>query len=511
LNNSNSLLADRRTLITLLAASLGFFLIGAWLVLPAAPAGFGWDETWYMWMAEWFSGRPDNQDIMLSMLQARQYPPFFPFILSLTGDVLSDISTGLLVNLLFLTVATFLMMNWLVREKLPLFAAVAGGALLILNPIALTVLPILMAEPLFILLSVSALVTANMNRETFAVWFTVGLMASLSVGTRSAGLALVLALFIHLVMQWKPRLLIYFATGVLTGLAFIALLKIGFPQAPGYLEGFIKNLAQIDVSYLLKQFSAIVQGWNQIWGSVAGGLIAAMIVLPGLAIRLKQFHADALYVVVSLLMLIAWPFPDQMGRFLWVLFPVFLLCMSATFNVFARIKVQPLISTVLMILILLVSIPDGVGRSVDRLLDPPGDELNELSRLTAWTRAEDRDSGLAALKVWQQLLKDTAQIKDIVDNKFCIHSELPALVSIQAEIASFASSWNSLDEVTPETIKCGYYYMIPSALPGLTTEDVDRFSAIHQEIFRSPAPYDESGETVLGALFILFPTPKTPP
>ena len=161
-----------------------------------------------------------------------------------------------------------------------------------------------------------------------------------------------------------------------------------------------------------------------------------------------------------------------------------------------------------MAFILVVSIPDGFGRSLDRLLDPPGAEINYLSRISNWTQSEDRETGQMQLLVRKQFLEDMQKIKDVAREGSCVHSELPALVSIQARLVAYASPWNTLENIRPIDLSCRYYYLIPTALPGISPADAEHFAAKHHEVFRSVAPYDESGETILGMFLLLFP-PET--
>ncbi len=496
---------DRRTMGLLLAAGAAFFLLMIWIVLPAAPAGFDWDDTWYIWMAEWFSGRQDYLDVILPMLQARQYPPFFPFMLSMAGDVLESTSNGLILNAVFLATGTLLVMTTLTREGMPAIAAVFGGFLMMFNPIALTYVPALMSEPLFILITVIAIGLASASRETFTAWFITGLLAGLCVATRSIGWALVAALLVQILLQAKPRRLLYFLPGLGFGLLFIFYLKAGLPGAHNYLQGFYENLSNINLQFLVNQAGAIVFGWQQLWGSVPGAILAAIVVLPGMGLRLVQAKADAWYILISLVILMVWPFPDHMGRFLWVLFPMFLMAAQATLSLPGVVKQRKAISVFTLGLLLLISIPDGMGKAFDRLLDPPGTELNYLSRHSSWTRPDDRDEALINLKVRKQFLDDMEQIKAVDTGGFCVHSELPALVSVQARKVAYASPWNSLENISPAGLNCRYYYLVPPAFQGVSGVEVDRFTAMHQELFRSFAPYDESGETILGVFLFLFP------
>jgi hypothetical protein len=45
--------------------------------------------------------------------------------------------------------------------------------------------------------------------------------------------------------------------------------------------------------------------------------------------------------------------------------------------------------------------------------------------------------------------------------------------------------------------------MLPQSLPGTTADDVNRFSAMHQELFRSVTPDDPEGNLPLG-VFLRF-------
>ena len=140
-------------------------------------------------------------------------------------------------------------------------------------------------------------------------------------------------------------------------------------------------------------------------------------------------------------------------------------------------------------------------------MNPPPGELYDLSRMPEWTRSSDRQMGISILQTRKQFLNDMRQISGIADNGFCIYSELSMMVTAQTQRVSLASPWKTLDELDLSQIQCPYYYMIPSALPGTTTADVDSFGADHKELFRSLAPYDPKGKQLLGVFFILQPPP----
>ena len=176
--------------------ALALLAVLLWLTLPAAPAGFDWDDTWYLWMAEWFSGRDDHRDVLAAMLQTRQYPPLFPYLLSHVGDLLADVTAGLVLNAVLLCGGAVVTLAWLMHRGMSVIAAVTGSIFIVINPVALSFIPTLMSEPLFIALTSVVLLLASRDSEKWQPWVLAGLLTGLAVATRSAGWALVIALLI---------------------------------------------------------------------------------------------------------------------------------------------------------------------------------------------------------------------------------------------------------------------------------------------------------------------------
>jgi len=254
------------------------------------------------------------------------------------------------------------------------------------------------------------------------------------------------------------------------------------------------GLDGFSLDFLTRQINGLYLGWSMLWGWGVGPLLAAVAVLPGLFVRLKAKRADAWYVVMYFGMLLVWPWPGHMGRFLWPLLPCFLVSAHSSFELLKSPKHQSVGSGVLMAIILATAIPDGIGRSLERLLDPPKGELSQLSRMHEWTRSSSREEGLKKLKERQQLLQDLQRVSEIVNTKACIYSDMPALVAVQTRRVSYPLLWTSLDDVGLRKISCEYYYMIPGQLPGTNIEDLNRFAATHEELFRSEATDDPVGK-----------------
>jgi hypothetical protein len=186
-----------------------------------------------------------------------------------------------------------------------------------------------------------------------------------------------------------------------------------------------------------------------------------------------------------------------------VLIPALLICGQTTVMRVEWMKSRGFVGGVVVFLVLALSVPNGLGRNIDRLLHPPGEGLDYMARMSPWTRTESRDDALMTLRASHQLLEDVRRIPDEAADSGCVYSEYPALVSIQSGRVAFASPWNTLQQLSATSLGCPYYYLVPDALPGVTKADIEALSAAHQELFRSSAPYDPSGQAVLGVFYRL--------
>jgi hypothetical protein len=395
--------------------------------------------------------------------------------------------------LLFLALATGVAMLWFTREGFSATTTALAAALLMFNPVTLRWLPTLFSEHLFILLTTSALALASVRRGTTALWLLIGIITGLSVATRSAAWALVLAMLISLILQRRFVPVLFFVFGLAMGILPIPFFMTGLPPARSYVGGFAANFGSFGWEYMVQQVKALVEGWHSLWGSGIGALMAVPFVLPGLVIRLRKNRPDAWYVVVYFGMLIAWPFPEHMSRFLWPLLPAFLVAGNATATLLKDVKYRSIMASVATGIILMASIPGGIAISLDRLWNPPVGELFELSRMPEWTRSSDRQIGTEILQARRQFLDDMEQISQINQGNNCIYSELPGLVAAQTKRVALVSPWKTHVGLDFSKVQCRFYYMIPAALPDTETTDVDRFGTVHRELFRSKAPYDPAG------------------
>ena len=495
-------------LIAILASLI--FGIAVWMITPAPSTGFYWDDTWYLLMAEWLTSGSSYRGLAWTMMQVTSYPPLFPLFISWSGANLLDQQNAFIMNALFLALGSGVAMLWFAREGFNTITIIFAAILLAFNPVSLAYLSILYSEFLFTFLSITALALTLLKNEWkwSSKWLVIGMIVGLSVATRTAAWALVAGFLVHLVLNRNLRPSLAFVMGLGAGILIIPYLRVGLPSSVDYVSLLIENVHSIGLGYLVQQFQGLAVGWDMLWGWGLGAWLAVVMVLPGLFVRLRANRVDAWYVIMCFGMLLVWPWPGHMGRFLWPLLPCFLVAAHSSFELFRNPKYRSVLAPVLMGLILAASVPDGIGRSLERLLNPPAGELFKLSRMHEWSRSATREEGTLKLKRHQQLLKDLQQISNIVDSNACIYSEFSSLVAIQTRHVSYEPPWSSLNEVGQKPVQCEYYYLLPQSLSATNTDDVNRFSSMHEELFRS-VTIDDPEEKLLLGVFLRFRTADT--
>jgi len=332
--------------------TLGFAWACAVFVSQPTLATFADDSVSYLVMAQVFSPYRDaSQAVAAAFAGEAFHPPLFPAVLALAGAA-HDIAWAHVLTALILAasipVVYLLGVRWLEDRRM---AAIAVACVLLLPAMWVNAKGIL-SEPLFCLL---------------LLW-TLCLLAPGRDGNRAdgAGRLVVLALLMAAMLLTRTAALVMIAAYALWALTrrgqpFAARLRASAPAAAaiamylvwvlvrpavtadvnarfvlahgGAFLGADNPLAAIGAS-LLRQANAIGEAWvgsvllfwvegRPVRALLAGALGFAA--LAGIALRLAAGKADAWMMAGYLATFLAWPFYDQMGRFLFPVLPALVL------------------------------------------------------------------------------------------------------------------------------------------------------------------------------------------
>ena len=324
-------------LIVLLILARTLFAI----IEPESLASIADDSSNYLVMARCLSPWV-VEGVAASICGEQYFPAVFPLMLGLLGAESALPLAHLIVVGAFLV---SLPMIWLYANRVLGARAAAHGVVMcfVLLPGTTLGLQGILSESTYLLLSAAflLLVPEAERPATPARSFAAGVVLGLLVSTRTVGVVLALAMLVRCLVsrlrgrdETAPTVITLGTAGVLA-----ATLRGLFPPAntpndyASLWGGFLSNLPEIP-GYLTEQAGALTESWASfialywtddrplVWFGLSGVLAVCGV---GLALRLWSNRLDAWCVALYLLVLIAWPFPGQMFRFLFPVMPFLLL------------------------------------------------------------------------------------------------------------------------------------------------------------------------------------------
>ncbi len=303
-------------------------------------SAFGNDAVSYLLMARCWSPHETPTAMEVAGCAMENYPPLFPTILALTGAADDFLLAHRLVVFFFLgaLVATWLLARRLLINRSAVFLTVG---LMVMAPLLWTRIQEILSESVYLLISLAVLVFFEARfkerhpsvRELF--WLGVGVTALMM--TRTLGLAMAAALVTVTLLDPARRSA---QPGRLLAPAVLALVVSGLwslANPPGGEVKYGQSLELVAGGDLLalavNQAVNLADSWiyafalywqpggARFWLIIVFGLFA----LLGLLWRLRHWTLDGWYVFFYLGIILAWPFPGQMPRFLFGVFPLLVI------------------------------------------------------------------------------------------------------------------------------------------------------------------------------------------
>ena len=310
------------------------------------PGSISSDSASYMLIARSFSPyRPPSEAVEEAAVR-NGYPPFFPWVSAVTG-LAYDIESHFVLNAVFLIAALWLLHSYLSTQ---------AGSQVTAFAVVLTVMSLpgtwisgleIGSEPLYLLLSVLALylLDGKRARPVWGVCVLAGVVLGALALTRTIGISLAAAAVVVGALSrsgrgsgsWKPYLAPLLALAFLLGWAAVApeydrtylsaftpvvLATLGVDN--GFVDLFTVAGATLQAfPVALKEYlfwfplSARLDGLA--WALTGLFLVSAV---AGLLLRLRERRLDGVYVVLYFLIVLSWPYPGEMYRFLFPVMPL---------------------------------------------------------------------------------------------------------------------------------------------------------------------------------------------
>ena len=305
------------------------------------------DSVHYLVMARHYSPWVEESAAIASAWLLQDFPPFFPWLLAITGAAHSFLYAHALVvslGLCSLFLYYLLIRRWLNDKWWTIFPVLIFA----LSPGFLLGLQGILSESLFLFLTLFFFwqySPENKKSTTKLILFSILLSAILL--TRTVGIALCFALLAQAFFASISDKKIYFQSILLAAFSiaiyFLLMVNWGPIKESHYLGILIpyitgQGLSAEGSGYIYQfsfayQLKALLNNWTNFWIIFSIDeyspiyivtTLLLFISMCGLFIRLVQNKYDAWYTLFYLLIIVSWPHPGQMFRLIFPIIPFLL-------------------------------------------------------------------------------------------------------------------------------------------------------------------------------------------
>ncbi len=375
------------------------------------------------------------------------YPPLFPLVLALAGAAHDMAWAHVLTALLLaasLPLAYLLGCRWLGSRG----AALAAVFCIAMLPSLWINSKGILSEPLFCLLLLATFFC--LEKEKAKTWLLVLLLAALAL-TRTAALPMLAGFGLWALTQRSVpmRERVHAALPAVAAMAAYGLwvllrpsmteddyARILLERGQGFFEGPGGLLASLLAS-LQRQANALAEGWvgtltifwvdGQPLRPLLAGAVGAL-ALGGLALRFARGHADGWMMAAYLATLLAWPFHEQMGRFLFPAVPVLVLYAFLAAGEAARRLARPavLAHALLTALVLALTVPAMA------FLHQRSQAAGRVVEMTEWYRTPDLSRARSRAQTHLDLLDDMRAIRELTQPQDRVMWVAPSYLALLA-------------------------------------------------------------------------------
>lgn len=438
---------------------------------------YGGDNAVYLLTAQHYSpwGGPPSE-VASETAANSVFPPLYPLLLAALGGAESIVIAHLITTgCLLLGFAAFF--KWSKLLGVGGGTALAGALVVAIVPGVYFHALSILSENLFLLLTLGAFLFAAAHEQTGRkdLLWPVVLLVSAAALTRTAGLVLVFAFLLYLLLRRTPRWWLYASATI----AAPALWGMAKPAKAGYFAVLLESYAAGGSPSLqvAMQIVALWNGWLQNFSVIgAGPLVAGIALVLGLgsaAQRAASGKLDGLYVLGYIAQVAIWPFPAEAQRLLVVLLPILIaqsLALLATLRTFS-VGGQRISATATYLTILVASLIPTLAQSVARFFSAPPD-IQDVRHNISWYGHDSGRSRIAAM-FDLELARGMQAIPTHAPSDACIYTVKPSLVALfSGRRGRFPPPSSEPDEKFQSTIElgeCEYFLMTAYASPTYRT------------------------------------------
>lgn len=456
---------------------LGIAIYG-WVGLHARTVLSFSDSMDYVMLADFyrftFDGEPPPPERILKYRHTR-FPPLFPMLLgALDAGSLSQ-HRATLISLVFSVLAPLMALTWIRRETGSTAIATFIGAALLLYPayFLLSLSPV--SEPFALFLYALALYLLSQRPVSSSAWLVASLLVGVALLARTALLPLALAILIVAPIRgctWRRWVVI----AVLSlGPLFLWSLYRRALGAAGYMsfltrEAIVKELGGWPEALWIQPwrlFAAAERNWGPtadsvfIWSATA---ILTALIIVGTIVRMRRFTVDGWFLAGYIALILVWPYPFELGRFLVLVYPICLLAAVEGWQWLAQRWASawlPRSSWIVVVLVTALAYVPSMERFLHRAALPIDPSLLDEKRELFFFEVEPDSLALENAEVFARTRILAEQIPDHVPQGECVYSTMPHLVTLYGKrnAVAYPHDLKSIDTAREALTLCRFFFL----------------------------------------------------
>ena len=442
-------------------------------------AGFLSDDAVYLLMADSFSHfHPSEPELSAFLMSQTLFPPLYPLLLAWLGAGSDHLAWAHVITTTMLVLALGVYGLWIYAKTRDLPGAISLLLIFALLPGTLLHILDIFSEFPFLFFTLLAFLfserTQLQNRDHSLIVLCVGLAAI----TRSTGLALVAAFGLWLFRYRIRNRIVWLLLALGPSLFWFFYKTTVLGNHGGYWLQWQWVLSEFQNQwpwdFLQNQLKALWQGLLSNFDlrpsflTQAILLVTLLLGLPEWVRRLWHWHMDAWYLLISVAMILLWPYPEVFGRLMLPLLPIILfhayLGIRHLTAGWGDLRGQPALTHAYLVALMLTLLP-SLGFMMQRLSESIDPALASWKHTRYWFRFEGTDRVRADVANRQDLIHAIHEIGQWVPDKECVFGVHTALSMLHSRrIFHSPPPPPNLDstEFNRSVQSCRYFLLLPS-------------------------------------------------
>ena len=432
--------------------SVGFvlFLIAwsflSYLSLRDNVIGLLSDSYIYLLLSDFFSPHRTLDSSFAEYLLANySYPPGFPIVLGALGGGSMNLTSNYLIDAGFLAGTIAVFYTWLTCQSTGKIVALSLSVVFLLLPVTLLSGLGIFSEHLFMLAVLLAALLLSTTQPSRSKLYTAAAIIGFATIVRTIGIAALFAFAVSLFVQRRnhatpwPRIFLCLLIAIAPSVCWSVIKSLnGYEQS--YVDSVMYNSYWETTTSVLKQVPINLRAMWHYTGSILGNgvtfakyihLFICVVIVLGWLQRIRECSFDSVYVLAYLGIILVWPYPNHMERFLLVLLPFLLFYATVGMGNISRLvgdkpdntAVKSITGIALCSLLALTAAPKTISIIRD-IVSPPDVDFAALVKTPNWhtTPENVRERKLMAL---EKIVESMNAIEQLTPADACISSGEP--------------------------------------------------------------------------------------